>query len=111
MVRRGWSLLLGKLSVVERLLGNASCEDEGAKSSKPPASKLDIFTFFAARTLALAAQDSCARRLRFLPQLGVARGAKMLKSRTQSTSPRAWGARGVLNLRAKPIKIALASVI
>ena len=43
VVRRGWSPLLGKLSVVERLLGNASCDDEGAKSSKPPASKLDMF--------------------------------------------------------------------
>ena len=43
VVRRGWSPLLGKLSVVERLLGNSSCDEEGAKSSKPPTSKFDMF--------------------------------------------------------------------
>ena len=43
VVRRGWSPLLGKLSVVERLLGKSSVDAAGAKSSKPPASKLDIF--------------------------------------------------------------------
>ena len=43
VVRRGWSLLLGKLSVVERLRGKSSVDAAGAKSSKPPASKLDMF--------------------------------------------------------------------
>ena len=42
-LRLGWSPRRGKLSADERLLGNASCDDEGAKSSKPPASKLDMF--------------------------------------------------------------------
>ena len=61
VVRRGWSPLLGKLSVVERRRGKSSVDAAGAKSSKPPASKLDMFYFFlwsAARTLALAEQDS-----------------------------------------------------
>ena len=42
VVRRGWSPLLGKLSVVDRRRGKSSVDAAGAKSSKPPASKLDI---------------------------------------------------------------------
>ena len=53
VVRRGWSPLLGKLSVVERLLGKSSVDAAGAKSSKPPASKLDMFYFFLVERRAL----------------------------------------------------------
>ena len=79
---------------MERLLGKSSCDAAGAKSSKPLASKLDMF-FWAGFRLWEAALSS-----RRSSSAQIAPGARAAGTGAQDVSGLMPSARGVLNIAA-----------